>query len=274
MDGSAQNPLGKPAAFAETYTPSLLFPMGRRESREAMGLVDSLPFTGEDVWTVYELSWLDPQGKPQVAGARIRVPCTSPCLVESKSMKLYLNSFSQSVFRDRAQVQSTLQRDLGEGFGAPVSVEVLDIAELIVPVNRFEGESLDQLNVQITAYERDPDLLEVAAAGSPRVQQTVHTDLFRSVCPVTGQPDWATVLVRYEGRAIAPESLLKYLVSYRCHAAFHETTVEQIFIDLKARCEPEQLTVHGRFLRRGGIDISPFRSDVETTAPLLRLPRQ
>ena len=271
--------LGQLSEYPSTYTPSLLRSLDRAEQREAFRLGPELPFTGEDVWTGFELSWLTDKGKPQVAGVRIKVPCTSPCIVESKSLKLYLNSYSQTRFASRTEVLGTLNSDFAIAFRAPVMVELLELGQLVVPADQFPGTCLDGLDVVVEDYERNPKLLrledDVERSVSGRsVRETLYTDLFRSICPVTGQPDWASVMVQYAGRPIVRDALLGYLISFRCHRAFHETTVEQIFVDLMDRCKPEQLTVYGRFLRRGGVDINPFRSNVEHVAPLLRLPRQ
>lgn len=265
--------LGKPTEHVTTYTPSLLRTLARKEQRAGLGLQD-LPFSGEDVWTAFEFSWLCPKGKPQVAAVRIRVPCSSPSIVESKSLKLYLNSFAQTHFANPPEVLRTLNSDLGANFQSPVLVELLDIDQLGAPADQFPGRSLDHLDIEVDAYTPDPQLLELDTDEQKVTNQTLHTDLFRCVCPVTGQPDWASVMVHYLGRSIVPESLLRYLISYRNHAGFHETTIEQIFMDLMVHGAPDQLTVHGRFQRRGGIEICPFRSNFEDDALLIRLPRQ
>ena len=266
--------LGQTGEYPETYTPSLLRSLDRAEQRERFRLGEELPFSGEDVWTGFELSWLNDKGKPQIAGVRIKVPCTSPCIVESKSLKLYLNSYAQTRFTNATEVLGTLNSDFAIAFRAPVMVELLELGQLAPPADQFPGTCLDNLDVSVDDYERNPLLLRLEEGDERSVRETVYTDLFRSVCPVTGQPDWASVMVEYMGRPIVRESLLRYLISFRCHRAFHETTIEQIFVDLMERCRPNQLTVYGRFLRRGGVDISPFRSNVEDVAPLMRLPRQ
>lgn len=267
-------PPGKGNEYPTTYTPSLLYSIERCENRRAMGIADELPFAGEDVWTAFELSWLNDKGRPAVAAVRIKVPCTSQCIVESKSVKLYLNSYALTRFTSLTDVLGTLNSDFAIAFRAPVMVELLEVNHLGEAVDQFPGNCLDGLDVRITTYERDPTLLGLEEGDQRVVKETFYTNLFRSICPITGQPDWASVMVQYMGRPIVRETLLKYLVSYRCHEAFHETTVEQIFVDLLERCCPEQLTVFGRFLRRGGIDISPFRSNVEEIAPVMRLSRQ
>lgn len=267
-------PLGKDSEYPTTYTPSLLYSIERRENREAIGISEVLPFGGEDVWTAFELSWLNDKGRPEVAAVRIKIPCTSACIVESKSVKLYLNSYAQTRFTSLTDVLGTLNSDFAIAFRAPVMVELFEVNHLGEAIDHFPGVCLDDLDVRITDYERDPTLLRLEEGDQRVLKETFYSNLFRSVCPVTGQPDWASIQVQYLGRPIVRDTLLKYLVSYRCHRAFHETIVEQIYVDLQERCRPEQLTVFGRFLRRGGIDISPFRSNVEEIAPAMRLARQ
>lgn len=266
-------PLGKPTSFKDGYDASLLAPVERAPLRESMGLGETLPFAGEDVWNAYEFSWLSPRGLPRVAMLRLRLDAASPGIVESKSMKLYLNGFAQTRFESENAVAGALERDLQAVVGAPVSVQVQGLEELDPPGN-LPGDSLDSLGIEADVYERAPELLALASDPCGAVQETLHTHLFRSLCPVTEQPDWASMLIRYRGAAIERESLLRYLVSYRRHRAFHETTVEQIFVDLKARCGCERLMVGGYFLRRGGLDINPFRADPGEVWPVLRLPRQ
>ncbi len=271
----------KPSGHVDSYTPSLLQPIERATARAGLGIGGALPFLGEDVWTGYEFSWLNQAGKPRVAGLRLRVSCTSPRLVESKSMKLYLNGFAQTRFGSRREVAQTLESDLAAAFDAPLAVELLDLDRL-ARISRMAGASLDALDVAVSDYQYNPRLLkwsDGAGAGqgddaAGRVAATWHTDLFRSLCPITGQPDWASMMVDYTGRHIDPEGLLRYLVSFRRHAAFHEDTVERIFVDIMEQCRPQQLTVYGRFLRRGGLDINPFRSTNVNRAPEMRLPRQ
>ncbi|MDE0062816.1 MAG: NADPH-dependent 7-cyano-7-deazaguanine reductase QueF [Gammaproteobacteria bacterium] len=266
---------------AAAFVPEFLEGIARSRARALLGIADELPFRGEDLWTGYEFSWLNEVGKPVAAGLRVRVPCTSTNLVESKSMKLYLNGFAETRFESRGDVLEILENDLAEAFGATPVVEVLE-PDGLGATSRMLGESLDALRVVVNDYERNPELLtlaeglEAGRGGLPagRVTAAWHTDLFRSICPITGQPDWASMMVEYTGLPIAPEGLLRYLVSYRRHMAFHEDTVERIFVDIMQRCRPDELTVYGRFLRRGGLDINPFRSTHAATAPEMRLVRQ
>jgi len=266
-------PLGKASEYPTTYTPSLLRSIDRAELRAPLGIIGALPFQGEDTWNCYEFSWLNAKGRPDVGIVKLRVPCNSAAIVESKSLKLYLNSFAQTVFATRAELLTTLNSDLALGFRSPVIIDVLDVDQASEPIAQLPGRSLDTLDIECEVYHWCPDLLEVEA-GDVTVRQTLHTHLFRSVCPVTSQPDWASVMVQYVGHRIPPAALLRYLVSFRNHAAFHEAAIEQIFVDLTQRCVPEHLTVHARFMRRGGIDINPFRSTDEAASPSMRLARQ
>lgn len=259
MTDQRQIPLGRETDYVSVYTPDLLFPIARAESRQSLGLEGGeLPFFGVDLWTGYELSWLDQMGKPQVALAEFRVPCTSEFIVESKSFKLYLNSFNQTRFDSDEQVQGALQRDLSSAAAAEVSVALMPLTELHPQIlGHPEGECLDALPVTIEHYHPKPELLQLS---SFEVEETLYSHLLKTNCPVTGQPDWASVQISYKGRAIQRESLLAYIVSFREHQDFHEHCVERMFVDLLAQCQPERLSVFARYTRRGGLDINPFRS--------------
>ena len=258
---------------ASTSTPALLRPVDRSQQRATLGLVSSPPpFVGEDVWNCYELSWLTERGVPAVGVLRIRVPSTTPATVESKSLKLYLNAFSQTAFGQRADILAVIRQDLAALLGAGAEVSLLEPNDAGIPASA-PGRSLDRERVAVETYMRDAAILD-GARGPRVVEETLHTDLFASLCPITGWPDWASMLITYRGPRIDRRRLLRYLVSYRRHRAFHETVVEQIFVDIKARCGCERLTVDGRFLRRGGIDINPFRSTHLSAAPRIRLSRQ
>ena len=276
-------PLGESSQYAEGYSPKRLFPMPRAEGRSAVGLRGALDWYGQDVWTGYEFSWLNERGKPEVAVMRLTVAAESSHIVESKSMKLYLNGYAQTRFDSTSKVRDRLAEDLSHAFGGAVVVELVALAEPSLGVSELAGYCLDELDVEITDYQRNPDLLVLAATQGAketketketRVTQVLTTHLFRSLCPVTAQPDWASVIVSYSGAAIDQAGLLKYLVSYRQHQAFHETTVERIYADIWERCQPEKLSVSGRFLRRGGLDISPTRSSESQPMDMSRLSRQ
>lgn len=261
-------PLGHATGYPDRYDPSLLFAVSRAPQRAEIGIGGTLPFTGADVWTAYEHTWLDRGGKPRLAMLSLAVPIDSPYIVESKSVKLYLGSFAQTRFDDDSEVRDAIERDLSAATGGSVLVAILQDAR----IEPLEGVSIDDRDVAIDRYELDPSLLR--AAGET-VDETLRSDLFRSVCPVTGQPDYASISIAYRGPRIDRACLLRYLVSFRLHAGFHEHCAERIFVDLLQRCACESLTVHARFTRRGGIDINPFRTNAgKPVPPNVRVPRQ
>ena len=272
-DHLKQAPLGQSSTYVDTYTPQLLFAVPRSEARKGLGLTAELPFHGVDVWHAYELSWLDQRGKPVVAMAEFRVLCDSACIVESKSFKLYLNSFANTRFASRSAVIETLEQDLSACAGGPVEVKVLTLDEAAQePLLQVPGTLIDQLEMDIDQYQYDPTLLQVVQGEE--VNEQLYSHLLRSRCPVTGQPDWATLIVRYTGKPVSAAGLLRYIVSLRNHEGFHEQIIERVFIDIMARCQPRQLTVYGRFTRRGGLDINPFRSNYEQLPVSRRTVRQ
>ena len=254
-----ESPLGRRTDYPDTYTPGVLFAIPRAESRATLGIGDPPPFYGEDIWNAWELTWLTGTGKPAVATAEIRVPADSPNIVESKSLKLYLNSFAMSEFDTTEDVARTMAVDLGGTTGADVTVYVRMPGETegrrtdVLP-----GTLLDDLDVTCDDSDVSPDVLTADPANV--VKESLHTHLLRSLCPVTAQPDTGSLLVEYEGPKIDPERLLRYVVSFRRHQDFHETCVERIYTELSARCAPERLIVHARYQRRGGIDINPCRT--------------
>lgn len=255
------SPLGKPVAYAEHYAPELLFPIARQGKRDEIGVAaDSLPFVGEDLWNAYEVSWLGPKGKPMVALAQFRVPADSPNLVESKSFKLYLNSFNQTRLASVDELAARLTADLSAAAGAPVAVKVEPLSTRPQrPMGYPKGVLLDELDIAIDQYSPAPGLLR-ADASQPEVTETLYSHLLKSNCLVTGQPDWAMVVLRYRGAPIDREGLLRYIVSFRQHNEFHEQCVERIYMDVWTRCKPSKLTVYARYTRRGGLDINPFRA--------------
>ncbi|WP_447872921.1 NADPH-dependent 7-cyano-7-deazaguanine reductase QueF [Serratia fonticola] len=267
--------LGKPTAYRDCYDASLLQAVPRSMNREPLGLYpDSLPFHGADIWTLYELSWLNAKGLPQVAVGEISLNANSVNLIESKSFKLYLNSFNQTHFPDWEAVRSTLQRDLAACAQGDVSVSLFSVDRLEgSPIARLEGECLDQQDISIDNYEFDTAYLE-GAAGSQIVEETLVSHLLKSNCLITNQPDWGSVQIRYRGPQINREALLRYLVSFRHHNEFHEQCVERIFNDLLRFCQPQQLSVYARYTRRGGLDINPWRSNVPFEPARGRLARQ
>ena len=276
-----QSQLGKTSAYVDQYDPSLLFPIPRAGKRAEIGITGASPFFGADLWTAFELSWLNPRGKPQVALAHITVPSESPHIIESKSFKLYLNSFNNTVFKDAREVQDRLRTDLSEaawrGATQPSSVGVRLLAPELFdqePVHELDGLSLDRLDVECTRYTPAPELLRADHDEAP-VTEVLTSNLLKSNCLVTGQPDWGSVQIRYSGAQIDQEGLLQYLVSFRNHNEFHEQCVERIFMDIWQRCQPTQLTVYARYTRRGGLDINPFRtSHPGALPPNVRTARQ
>lgn len=265
-------PLGKTVTHSATYDPEQLFPIERQLGRQEIGVVGNLPFYGEDLWTAYELSWLNNKGKPVVAVGEFIFPCTTTNIIESKSLKLYCNSFNQSRFSSWQLVQETMVKDLSRITGDSVQVRLIPVNNIeALQIVAPEGECIDELDVNISHYHANPLLL---MTRKNVVNHTLHSHLLRTNCPVTNQPDWATIVVKYHGRQIIKESLLAYLISYRRHTGFHENCVEQIFTDILSHCRPKELTVYARFTRRGGMDINPFRSTKQCAMRMGRFIRQ
>lgn len=257
-------PLGREVAYPSHYDPGLLFPIARTLGRSEIG-VDAdtpLPFIGHDRWHAYELSWLDTRGKPVVATATLDIPATAPCLIESKSLKLYLNSLNAARFAGADEVRDTLIADLSRAADAPVRV-VFGLPPFAVS---DDAVSIDTLDIDVDDYG-PPNAAHLAIDGDAVVTETLQSALLKSNCPVTGQPDWASVRIAYRGAKIDRAGLLRYLVSFRDHAEFHEQCVERIFIDLLARCRPQTLSVDARYTRRGGLDINPWRATPGVPAP-------
>ncbi len=266
-------PLGRPTEYPEEYSPQVLFPVPRIEARKALGLGDELPFQGEDIWNAWELTWLESSGKPVVATATITVGADSANIVESKSLKLYLNSLAMSRYASTVEVAEIIRRDLSRITESEVAVSVTTAIESSTDrIDDLPGDCIDDLDVQIDVSGVDATILKTA--GEESVIEELHSHLLRSNCPVTNQPDTGSILIRYRGPRFDRESLLRYIVSFRQHNDFHEACVERMFLDIKNRCHPDDLTVYARYNRRGGLDINPFRSDFESSAKNLRLWRQ
>jgi 7-cyano-7-deazaguanine reductase len=270
-----QSPLGKPTHYSEQYDATLLFPIDRKRGRDDIGVPARLPFFGTDIWNAYELSWLNARGKPQLAVATFFVPADSPNIVESKSFKLYLGSFAQTRFDSIDDVRAAIKRDVSAIAGATVSVQLTAPAEFgKLTMEEFDGLSLDRLDLDCDIYAPDPSLLKANHDEGP-TDETVFSNLLKSNCPVTGQPDWGSVQIRYYGAQIDHAGLLRYNVSYREHTGFHEQCVERIFMDIMRECKPERLAVYARYTRRGGLDINPFRTNFNLPMPdNARLARQ
>lgn len=253
-----QSHLGKSTEYINQYSPQLLFSIARNINREQIEVPTPLPFYGHDTWNAFELSWLNKKGKPMVAVCQFIFPCTSNHLIESKSFKLYLNSFNSTQFNSVEQVVTTLKNDLSNAAGSKIAVNISLLSELEeTRVKFFQGQCLDQLDIEVKQYTVDPSLLRTE---NKVVEEIVYSNLLKSNCPVTGQPDWGSIQISYRGNKINYDSLLQYIISFREHDEFHEQCVERIFMDIMRRCKPEQLTVEARYTRRGGLDINPFRS--------------
>lgn len=276
----AQAPLGKACRYIDHYTPSLLFPIARQDKRREIGIEGAPPFVGADIWTAFEVSWLNQRGKPQVAIANITIPCESPNIIESKSLKLYLNSLNNSIFQDSNSVRLIIQNDLVHAaWGSLPSIDQeekpssLVSVQLLPPekfnnlaISELKGLSLDRLDIDCTFYTPAAKLLKIKEQEPP-IEEVLVSHLLKSNCLVTGQPDWASVQISYSGAPIDQEGLLQYLVSFRNHNEFHEQCVERIFMDIWRHCKPTRLTVYARYTRRGGIDINPFRTSHPQALP-------
>jgi 7-cyano-7-deazaguanine reductase len=269
-----QSQLGKASAYVDQYDASLLFAIPRAAKRQEIGVATNSPFFGADIWTAYELSWLNLRGKPQVALVHFTIPCESVNIVESKSFKLYLNSFNNTRFAEASEVLSRLRADIGEavwrGGVVQSSIGVKFIAPEQFdrePIYELDGLSLDRLDVECTRYQPAPDLLHTNPDSESPVSEVLVSNLLKSNCLVTGQPDWGSVQVGYTGAQINQEGLLQYLVSFRNHNEFHEQCVERIFMDIWTRCKPIKLFVYARYTRRGGLDINPYRTSHPQALP-------
>jgi 7-cyano-7-deazaguanine reductase len=264
--------LGRQAPVLDRYSPGILHAIPRDKGRQALGLDKTPPFHGVDLWHAYELSWLDQGGRPVVRAGRFEVPAGSPGMIESKSFKLYLNSLNSSHFVNEEVLRETVIADISAIAGAPVKLDLLSLDHPLLAGAMPPGECLD--GTAFEPHSGEPDAGQLKVEGGNIVEQQVFSHLLRSLCPVTGQPDWATLWIHYRGALIDHASLLQYVVSYRQHRAFHEQCVERIFMDILRRCEPASLHVQAFYTRRGGLDINPFRSTDAAAQPLPRLARQ
>ncbi len=262
-------PLGKNSENPNQYSPDLLFPISRDENRAKLGIQSqSLPFFGVDIWNAYELSWLNAKGKPQLAIATFMVPANSPNIIESKSWKLYLNSLNNHRFHSNDALIDTLKKDLSKAAGATVTVQLHSPeSQSASGMKELPGKLLDRLDLEINPSQKPTSDLLSSDPSLGLVEETLVTHLLRSNCPVTGQPDWASVQINYVGPTINEEGLLRYLIAFREHQEFHEHCVEKIFVDIKNKCRPSKLSVYARYTRRGGIDINPFRADYNAEWP-------
>ncbi|WP_447750591.1 NADPH-dependent 7-cyano-7-deazaguanine reductase QueF [Pseudomonas nicosulfuronedens] len=269
------SPLGKSSEYVSTYAPELLFPISRSTKWAELGLTaQTLPYQGVDLWNCYELSWLTASGKPVVAIGEFAIPAQSPNIIESKSFKLYLNSLNQTAFDTAEAVRAVMERDLSAAAGAPVDVRVRGLDEVAGEgVAVIDGICVDDLDVAVESYDHPrPELLR--CDDTRRADEVLYSHLLKSNCPVTGQPDWGTLVVEYAGPALDAASLLAYVVSFRQHQDFHEQCVERIYLDLQRLLQPTRLTVYARYVRRGGLDINPYRSSETVQPDNRRLVRQ
>lgn len=260
-------PLGRKVELPRNYDKRQLAAIPRKLGRSAIDIKGALPFYGYDLWNAYEVSWLDNKGKPHVALMQLIINCNSELLVESKSVKLYLNSFNNTKFESQKQVEKLIVKDLNEILKTKVIATFSNINSKVLTALP-PGECIDEQEISIPEYDEvDSSVLAFADLGTEEVIETLHSNLLKTNCLITNQPDWATVIITYKGRIICREKLLNYLVSFRNHSGFHEQCVERIFVDIMERCKPSQLTVYARFTRRGGIDISPIRSTQDIITP-------
>jgi 7-cyano-7-deazaguanine reductase len=270
-------PLGRETDYPETYDPGLLRSIPRGDARRDAGIHEPPPFDGADIWNAYELSWLDAGGKPTAYVGELSFPATSGHIVESKSLKLYLNSLNQERYGSAQDVAEMIRRDLAAVAEADVSVKLTAVADTASwRLHGLPGACIDDLDLETSATvgQLQPGLLADSIDRANQTEETLHSHLLRTNCPITNQPDWASVLIRYRGAMINHQKLLGYLISYRHHQDFHEACVERMFIDIYRHCSPDKLTVQARYSRRGGLDINPFRSNFETGIENLRLWRQ
>ena len=274
MSDVSQSHLGRETVYPDQYDPRQLFPIARALGRGELGLDTELPFHGYDLWNAFEVSWLNERGRPEVAILEAKIPASSPYLIESKSFKLYLNSLNSTRFGSFDKVRQTVVRDLSEAAGAKVSIELISLDSYQIQLKAApEGQSLDHLD--IACEPSGSHATHLLKASGDVVSEKIYSNLLKSNCPVTSQPDWGTVVIDYQGKAIDKAGLLAYIVSFRTHNEFHEQCVERMFVDLSKYCQPERLKIYAHYTRRGGLDINPVRSsEPEPVVDRYRLIRQ
>lgn len=268
------SPLGKNSDYISQYTPKLLFPIPRKIKRDEINICEPLPFRGFDTWNAYEVSWLNVKGKPVVAIVQFNISCSSLNIIESKSFKLYLNSFNNTRFESISEVKAVLQKDIAQAVEGEIEVKIYKLDDFSGQIiEGFSGECIDELDIVCDAYTINPNNL--SSDASTIVEECFYSNLLKSNCLVTGQPDWGSVQIKYRGAKIDKVGLLQYIVSFRNHNEFHEQCVERIFMDIMNQCKPQNLTVEARYTRRGGLDINPLRS-TEAVQPArnIRMARQ
>lgn len=270
--------LGHKSNYLLNYSPQILQPIPRSLNRESLGITNNVPFLGFDVWNLYEISFLNKNGKPIVAVGTLKIPANSKNIVESKSLKLYLNSLNFTQYKDVLEVQNIIKNDLSNILETSVEVNILPLNNVTIKNNNFEiwypiGVCLDDLDIAVSKYDYSTIEL-VNSTTNEDIEESLYSNLMKSNCLVTGQPDWGTIFIKYQGKQIIKEKLLKYIISFRNHNEFHEMCVERIFCDILNFCNPKKLTVYARYTRRGGIDINPFRSNFENEPIFFRTIRQ
>ncbi|AGF48897.1 NADPH-dependent 7-cyano-7-deazaguanine reductase QueF [Candidatus Kinetoplastidibacterium galati] len=259
------NPLGHDIEYSFKYDPNYLFAIPRKT-------ISKIPMYGLDIWNIYELSWLNNNGKPEIAIAKIEIPSNSLNIIESKSLKLYLNSFNNTNFENINEVKDILNKDISNAIQCPVFIKMItpeNFHMLYIEKSSDVGLCIDDIEVKINIYKPSPELLELSNTSVDVVSETIISRMFRSRCPVTGQPDWASIKIKYKGIKIDHSSILKYIISYRDHLGFHENCIDKIFMDISYTCQPNYLSVYGNFTRRGGIDINPWRTSDRNEPPPL-----
>ncbi len=260
----SDNPLGKQVKYDMSYDKSLLFPIERMVGRTKILLNGLLPFKGYDLWNCYELSWLNLSGKPEVRILSFIVSADSQYLIESKSIKLYLNSFNNMKFTNDSAIHELIKKDLSNVSKSDVKLQIGKLDEYNkTNMALFDGICLDNLDIEINDYQVNKSFLKLESVTNNEVEEILYSNLFKSNCLVTNQPDWASIMIKYKGKKINHESLLKYLISYRNHSGFHEECVERIFVNLMEICSPKELSILAKYTRRGGVDINPFRTNLD-----------
>ena len=256
------SPLGKKSCYTDKYDISVLFAIPRLNKRTEIGISNNnIPFYGYDIWNAYEVSWIRPDGRPDVAIAEIIYSCRSEYIIESKSLKLYLNSFNGTIFKSKHHVKTTIEQDLSNKLNTDILVKLNDI-DTEVNFKKSEGENIDNY------YDKDFDNSKVETIDGIIVKdKKIYSNLLKSNCPVTMQPDWGTLIITYSGQKINYSSLINYIISLRNLNEFHEQCIEKIYMEIYKNCNPYNLEVYGRYTRRGGIDINPYRSTKNTPIP-------
>jgi len=260
----ADNPLGENSVYPNRYDASVLYPIPRWPARSLLDIDKKILMYGIDHWHAYELSWLEKDGRPRAAIAEFFFNSNSENIVESKSLKLYLNSLNSECYANPNEVAELVTRDLSAVSKSEVKVIIRDLDERPEYFEGRAGRSIDA--APLFEYPNAPDESILKCGNEEMNDEQLYSDLFRSNCPVTGQPDWASFEIRYTGSKIDESSLLAYLCSYRMHQGYHEECAERIYRDILQQCQPSELRIGMNYLRRGGLDINVYRSTVPVTS--------